>query len=135
MLCATYRFYFEGINRRFHTGMILVDLQKAFDPLDHTALPKKMECNDLKESVIKWVQFYLSSRKFFVTLEDAFSDDGLINCGIPQRSILESLLFLFIYVYIHINVLLQALIELKYLGHTSMLTILVFFIKIRMLRK
>ena len=54
--------------------MILVDLQKTFDPLDHTVLLQKMECICFKESVIKWFQSYISNRKFNVTLENVFSD-------------------------------------------------------------
>ena len=31
-------FTLRGMDKEFHTGMILVDLQKAFDMLDHTEL-------------------------------------------------------------------------------------------------
>ena len=58
------------MDKGFHTGMILVDLQKVFDTLDHTVLLQKMECISFKESVIKWFQSHLSNRKFFVTLEN-----------------------------------------------------------------
>ena len=74
-------FILRGMDKGFHTGMILVDVQKASDTLDHTALLQKIECMGFKESVIKWFQSYLSN-KFFVTLENVFSDAGLINCGV-----------------------------------------------------
>ena len=99
-------FILRGMDKGFCTGMILVDLQKAFDTLDHTALLQKMECIGFKESVIKWFQSYLSNKKFFVTLENIFSDAGLINCVVLQGSILGPLLFL-----IDINELPQALNE------------------------
>ena len=79
--------------------MILVDLQKAFDTLDHIVLLQKMQCTDFKELVLIG---------FFVTLENVFSDGKLINCGVLQGSILKPLLFL---IYIYINVLPQALNE------------------------
>ena len=86
--------------------MILVDLQKAFDTLDHTILLQKIECIFFEEPVIKWFQWYLSNRKFFVTLENVFSDAGIINCGVPQGPIFGPLLFL-----IYKNDLPQALNE------------------------
>ena len=84
----------RGMDKGFHTGMILMDLQKAFDTLDHTVLLQKMKYVGFKESFIKWFQSDLSNRRFFVTLENVFSDAGLINCGVPQGSILRPLLFL-----------------------------------------
>ena len=36
-------FILRGIGKGFHTGMILVDLQKNFDTLDHNAILQKME--------------------------------------------------------------------------------------------
>ena len=64
----------------FHTAMILVDLQKTFNKLDHIVLLQKIECIGFNESVIKWFRSYPSSRH----LENVFSDNGLINCGVPQ---------------------------------------------------
>ena len=87
-------FILREMDKEFHTGMILVDLQKAFDTLDHTAPLQKMECIGFKESVTTWFQSYPSNRKFFVTLENVFLDAGQINSGVPQVSILGSLLFL-----------------------------------------
>ena len=86
------------ILKEFHTGIILVDLQKAFNKLDHTVLSQKMECIGFKETVIKLFQSYLSNRDFFVTPKDVFSDAGLINCGLAQGSILGPLPLL-IYIY------------------------------------
>ena len=54
----------RGMDKGFHTGMILVNLQKVFGTLDHTVLLQKIECIGFKESVIKWFQSYLSGRKF-----------------------------------------------------------------------
>ena len=91
-------FILTEMDKGFHTGVILVDLQKAFDTLDRNVLLQKMECTGFKESFIEWFQSYFSNRKIVMTLENVFSDAGLINCGVPQGSILGLLLFL-----MHIN--------------------------------
>ena len=46
-------FILREMDKRFHTGMTLVDLQKAFDTLDHTVLLQILKCIGFKESVIK----------------------------------------------------------------------------------
>ena len=65
-------FIINGMDKGLDTGMILIDLQKAFDTLDHNNLLEKMECLGFKKLVIKWFKSYLSNRKFFVLLEGIF---------------------------------------------------------------
>ena len=86
--------------------MILIDLQKTFDTLDHNVLLRNMECSGFKKTVIKWFKSYLSNRKFFVSTEGVLSEEGLLTCGVSQVYILEPLLFL-----IYINDLPQSLSE------------------------
>ena len=37
-------FIIKNMDKGLHSGMILIDLQKAFDALDHDILLEKMEC-------------------------------------------------------------------------------------------
>ena len=53
------------MDEQMHTCMILVDLQKAFDTLDHGVLLEKMKYFGFRTSVIKWFESYLSNRKWF----------------------------------------------------------------------
>ena len=46
-------FLLSGVNKQIHTGMILVDLQNAFDTFDHGALLKKMKYFGFRTSVIE----------------------------------------------------------------------------------
>ena len=84
----------NGAENGKHTGLILIDLQKAFDTLDHKILLDKMKCIGFSDKTIKWFHSYLTNRAFFVSLGTVFSEVGTINCGVPQGSILGSLLFL-----------------------------------------
>lgn len=75
-------------------GTILIQLQKAFDTLEHKIFLKKMTYLGFKTSIIKWFESYLRNRKFFVSVDDFFSKTGILNCGLSQGSILGTHLFL-----------------------------------------
>ena len=87
-------FVATGMDKQMHTGMILVDLQKAFDTLDHGVLLEKMKYFGFRASVIKWFESYLSNRKFLVCIDNVFSEAGTLKYGVPQGFILRPLLFL-----------------------------------------
>ena len=74
------------------TGVILIDLQKAFDTIDHNILLLKMPSLVLSCEVIDWYKSYLSSRKFHVNVHDKFSTFADLRCRVPQRSIFGPLL-------------------------------------------
>ena len=84
----------HGFDKGLVTGMILIDLQKAFDTIDHGILLKKLSYIGLSESSITWFKSYLTNRKFQVNIEEVFSTPAEVLCGVPQGSILGPLLFL-----------------------------------------
>ena len=45
-------------------------------------------------SILKWFESYLSNRKFFVCIDNVFSEAGTLKYGVPQGSILGPFLFL-----------------------------------------
>ena len=83
-----------GFESGLHTGMIIIDLQKAFDTINHKILVNKMKFLGLSENVILWFKSYLSHKKFKFNLNKSFSEPGQLLCGVPQGSILGPLLFL-----------------------------------------
>ena len=82
----------KNTSKGLFTGMIMIDLQKAFDTVDHQILCKKLEILGVKN--VKWFQSYLTGRKQLVNINGRESDYLDIKCGVPQGSILGPLLFL-----------------------------------------
>ena len=76
------------------TGMILIDLQKPFDTINHDILLKKIFALRFSDRSINWFQSYLSNRSFRVNVQGKYSCIAKIDCGVPQGSILGPLLFL-----------------------------------------
>ena len=77
-----------GFESGLYTDMILIDLQKAFDTLNHDILLKKMKFLGFSEETAKCCKSYLSNRKFKVHIKNTFSEPGNLLCGVPQGSIL-----------------------------------------------
>ena len=84
----------KGFDSGLLTEMILIDLQKAFDTIDHEILFKKMIYLRFSNQTISWYKSYLSNRTFKVSVNKALSDPGDLTCGVPQGSILGPLIFL-----------------------------------------
>ena len=79
-------------NKQFACG-VFVDLQKAFDTVDHKILLSKLSHYGIKGFANKWLGSYLTNRSQSVNLNGATSDELKITCGVPQGSILGPLLF------------------------------------------
>ena len=84
----------KGFDSGLFTGMILIDLQKAFHTIDHNMLLLRMSSLGFSHEIIDWYKLYLFSRKFHVNVHDKFSTSADLRCGVPQGSILGPLLFL-----------------------------------------
>ena len=72
----------------FFTGMILIDLQKAFDTIDHKIFLDKIACLGFSDSAILWSKSYLQDRSFSVNIGKEYSNPGNLSCGIPRGQFL-----------------------------------------------
>ena len=83
-----------GFEEGLLTGMVLIDLQKAFDTIDHSILLEKMSCLGFAGKTIAWFTSYLTNRSFIVNVGKESSSPSKLSCRVPQGSILGPLLFL-----------------------------------------
>jgi len=72
--------------------MVLLDLPKAFDSLNHATLVK-LKSLGLSHSALEWFRSYLSERRQYVKIGSEVSDLENIVYGVPQGSILGPALF------------------------------------------
>ena len=80
-------------DNKFACG-VFIDLQKAFDTVDHEILLKKLEHYGIRGISNNWFRSYLTNRKQFVSINGFDSNEVIMKLGVPQGSVLGPLLFL-----------------------------------------
>ena len=85
---------YKNIDTGRLTGVVFLDLKKAFDTVDHDILINKLISMNVHPDSIPWFRNYLDNRKQKVKVNGKFSDHRMVRCGVSQGSILGPLLFI-----------------------------------------
>ena len=83
----------QSMDRKEVAALVLIDLSKTFDSIDHSILLVKLQTIGVSKSVLAWFKSYLSRRSQIVRIGSTLSETCIITRGVPQGSILGPALF------------------------------------------
>ena len=88
----------NSLENKNYTCGVFMDLEKAFYTLNHTILLGKLKYYGVRGITNNWFKSFLEHRFQYTNIKECSSEKLLITHGVPQGSVLGSLLFL---LYIH----------------------------------
>ena len=85
---------YKAINDGKSVEVVYTNYEKAFDRVDHQLLLRKNQNIGISGKLLKLLSSYLTKRTHKIRVENQLSTERLLNSGVPQGSILASILFL-----------------------------------------
>ena len=83
----------EVLDKRVYAGILLTDLSKAFDCINHEILIAKLHVYGFSLESLTFIQSYLTNRIQMVKINSLFSEYSNVESGVPQGSISGLLFF------------------------------------------
>ena len=83
----------ESMDEGKVTGLLFVDISKAFDSINHKVLLDKLKHMGMSERSLQWFKSYLAERRQCVLVNGQTSETQWMMLGVPHGSVLGPLLF------------------------------------------
>ena len=83
----------KNLDKGNEIALILMDLSKAFDTINHSLFLAKIEAHGFSMTSLKLMQSYLCNLFQRTSVNASFGDWKEIETGVPQGSLLEPSLF------------------------------------------
>ncbi len=74
---------YTNMNNGRMSGVLFLDLHKAFNTVDHNILLCKLEETGLGQSYVEYIEAYLSNRSQVTKIDNVISDPCNVVCGVP----------------------------------------------------
>lgn len=84
----------DNKSKKFLSSAFYLDITKAFDTVNHQILIEKLKNFGFQDNALALLQSYIENRAINVFCNNEFSDQKLVNIGVPQGSVLGPTLFL-----------------------------------------
>lgn len=84
----------KSFDAKKQTDLVILDFSKAFDTVPHKKLLRKLNNYGIDGKINKWIENFLTQRQQRVIVEGESSSSCSVESGVPQRTVLGSLLFL-----------------------------------------
>ena len=83
----------QSLENRLSTGLILMDIEKAFDRVWHNGLIYKLIRTNTPQYIIRIIYSFLQNRTFEVVVESKTSSQLPVKYGLPQGAVLSPTLY------------------------------------------